>query len=89
VIVPFMGDQLFWGQRVAQLGVGPAPISRKQLTGQQLADAITECVTNTSMRRKAGDLGQRVHAENGIGAAVTVVDRFWQQALFSPALGEP
>ena len=29
VVVPFFGDQPFWAQRVADLGVGPAPIPRR------------------------------------------------------------
>jgi sterol 3beta-glucosyltransferase len=34
VIIPFFGDQPFWGQRVADLGVGPKPIPRKKLTAE-------------------------------------------------------
>ena len=33
VVVPFFGDQPFWGQRVADLGVGPAPIPRQETDG--------------------------------------------------------
>lgn len=29
VIVPFFGDQPFWGDRVHALGAGPAPVPRK------------------------------------------------------------
>jgi UDP:flavonoid glycosyltransferase YjiC (YdhE family) len=75
VIVPFMGDQPFWGQRVADLGVGPMPIPRKQLTARRLAQAIVECVSNVALRRKAEDLGQKIRAEDGIGNAVAMVDR--------------
>jgi sterol 3beta-glucosyltransferase len=73
VVVPFMGDQPFWGRRVSALGVGPAPIPRRRLTSQRLADAIRECVTNPTMRQKAGELGQRIRADDGIGAAVAIV----------------
>jgi hypothetical protein len=38
IIIPFFGDQGFWGQRVADLGVGTAPIPRKQLTAERLGD---------------------------------------------------
>ena len=31
IITPFFGDQPFWGRRVAELGVGPRPMSRRQL----------------------------------------------------------
>ncbi|MBC8171460.1 MAG: glycosyltransferase family 1 protein, partial [Anaerolineae bacterium] len=44
IIVPFFGDQPFWGQRVAALGVGTAPIPRKNLTAEKLAQAITAAV---------------------------------------------
>jgi sterol 3beta-glucosyltransferase len=76
VVVPFMGDQPFWGQRVAGLGVGPSPIPRKRLTSQRLADAISQGVTHGAMRQKASDLGQRVRDEDGVGAAVAIIDRF-------------
>lgn len=75
IIVPFMGDQAFWGKRVADLGVGTMPLPRKTLTAQRLAKAITEAVTSTAMRQRASELGQRIAAEDGIGNAVVMVDR--------------
>ena len=45
VVVPFFGDQPFWAHRVADLGVGPAPIPRKKLTAERLAQAIQVAVT--------------------------------------------
>ena len=79
ILVPFMGDQPFWGQRVADLSVGTRPIPRKKLTSQGLADAITEAVSNTAMRQQASDLGQKIRAEDGIANAVEFVNRFTQQ----------
>lgn len=75
VIIPFMGDQPFWGKRVADLGVGPTPIPRKKLTAQQLADAITEAVTNHAMRQRARTLGENIRAEDGIASAIQVIER--------------
>ncbi len=57
IIIPFMGDQPFWGKRVADLGVGPMPIPRKKLTSQRLAEAIREAVSNHVMRERASVLG--------------------------------
>ncbi len=79
ILVPFMGDQPFWGKRVADLGVGSLPIPRKKLNSQRLAVAITEAVSNTTMRRQANELGQRIQAENGIANAVEFVNRFMEQ----------
>lgn len=75
VIIPFMGDQPFWGRRVADLGVGPAPIPRKQLTARRLAEAITVSVMQAGMRQRADELGRNIRAEDGIGAAVALIDR--------------
>jgi len=76
ILVPFMGDQPFWGKRVADVGVGPQPIPRKQLTGKRLAQAITEAVSNTAMRQKANELGQKIRSEDGIDNAVAFIERF-------------
>jgi sterol 3beta-glucosyltransferase len=76
IIVPFMGDQPFWGKRVADLGVGPAPIARKQLTTQRLAEAIKQATSDAVMRQRAHDLGQKICAEDGVANAVEFVGRF-------------
>jgi sterol 3beta-glucosyltransferase len=73
IIIPFFGDQLFWGQRIAELGVGPEPIPRKKLTVKRLAQAIQQAVTDESMRQRAFNLGAQIQAEDGIAGAVAVV----------------
>jgi sterol 3beta-glucosyltransferase len=73
IVIPFFGDQPFWGQRVAELGVGSKPIPRKQLTAERLAEAIHRAVTDRSMRQRAADLGAKIQAEDGIANAVAIV----------------
>jgi UDP:flavonoid glycosyltransferase YjiC (YdhE family) len=75
IVIPFFGDQPFWGQRVAELGVGPAPIPRRRLTVERLAQAIQEAVTDQTMRQRAAHLGSRIQAEDGIARAVAVVQQ--------------
>ena len=75
IIVPFFADQPFWGRRVAELGVGPAPIPRKQLTADRLAQAIQTAVTDQAMRQRAAELGTKIRAEDGIARAVEVVQQ--------------
>lgn len=75
VIIPFFADQPFWGQRVADLGVGPEPIPRKTLTVERLAQAIQRAVTDQTMRRRAATLGAKIQAEDGIARAVAVVQQ--------------
>ncbi len=73
IVIPFFGDQFFWGQRVAQLGVGTEPIPRKQLTVERLAQAIQEALNDRTMRQRAIDLGSKIQAEDGIANAVAIV----------------
>lgn len=73
IIVPFFADQPFWGRRVADLGVGPAPIPRKQLTADRLAQAIRIAVTDQAMRHRAAELGAQIRSEDGIARAVEVI----------------
>jgi UDP:flavonoid glycosyltransferase YjiC (YdhE family) len=75
VIIPFFGDQPFWGQRIADLGVGSKPIPRKKLTAERLANAIQEVVTNEDMRQCAAKLGKQIQTENGIGSAVEIINQ--------------
>jgi sterol 3beta-glucosyltransferase len=80
VIVPFFGDQPFWGQRIAELGVGPRPVLRKKLTVERLAEAIQMAVTDDGMRQRAADLGSRIRAEDGVGRAVEIIQHSLDQA---------
>jgi len=70
VVVPFFADQPFWGWRVAELGVGPEPISRRSLRVERLANAIRRATSDRDMQARAGALGRRIRGENGIERAV-------------------
>ena len=76
VIIPFMGDQPFWGRRMARLGVGTAPIPRKHLSAPSLAAAITRTVTDQTLRQRAAEIGENIRAEDGITNAVYVIERY-------------
>ena len=73
IVVPFHGDQPFWGRLIAGLGVGPKPIPRKKLSTEQLAKAIQEVVTNQEMRERAANLGSKIRAEDGIARAIEII----------------
>ncbi|MBC8098190.1 MAG: glycosyltransferase family 1 protein [Armatimonadetes bacterium] len=75
IIIPFFGDQPFWGQRVATLGVGTAPIPRKRLTSERLGQAIRDAVSDSALRQRAHALGQSIRAEDGIAQAVAYIQQ--------------
>lgn len=83
IIIPHTAEQPAWGRRVEELGVGPAPIARKNLTAEQLANAITRATTDEGMRARAALLGHRIRDENGVEQAVKVFSRYTR--LLSPA----
>ncbi|KAK3111002.1 hypothetical protein LTR53_014143, partial [Teratosphaeriaceae sp. CCFEE 6253] len=64
VIVPFFGDQPFWGSMVARAGAGPEPLPHKELTAEKLAEAIHFCLRPESQER-AQELADRIASENG------------------------
>ena len=74
VIVPFHGDQRFWGRRVQELGAGPAPIPRRRLDAELLAGALLAATSDPTLRDRAAALGERIRAEDGVGDAVRWIE---------------
>jgi UDP:flavonoid glycosyltransferase YjiC (YdhE family) len=75
VIVPFHGDQPYWGKLVHEMGVGPEPIQRTRLTAEKLAKAIGRAVHDEAIIKKAAELGARIRNEDGVKKAVEVIER--------------
>jgi UDP:flavonoid glycosyltransferase YjiC (YdhE family) len=73
VTIPVYTDQPFWGWRVAEIGVGPAPIPRHKLTVQRLAKAIIGAASDLGVRAMAAALGKRIRNEDGVGRAVELL----------------
>lgn len=64
VVVPFFGDQPFWGAMVARAGAGPPPIPYKQLTAEKLAAALLEAL-KPETKAKAQEYGLKIKEEKG------------------------
>jgi len=73
---PFTFDQVYWGQRLAARGVGPAPIPQKSLTPGRLAGALAQMGADGNMRARARALGAKIRAEEGVDRAVQVVESY-------------
>jgi UDP:flavonoid glycosyltransferase YjiC (YdhE family) len=73
-ICPFFGDQPFWARRVAALGAGPAPLSRKSLTVEALVLAM-RAMTNPEMQSRTSALAAAIAKENGVDDAVDFIER--------------
>ncbi|KAM0285013.1 hypothetical protein ACHAQH_001702 [Verticillium albo-atrum] len=70
MVVPFFGDQHFWGSMLGSSGAGPDPVPYKSLTAEKLAEGIKYCLTDEA-RTKVGDIAKDIELE-GDGAANAV-----------------
>ncbi|OIW01130.1 hypothetical protein TanjilG_25238 [Lupinus angustifolius] len=68
-VVPFFGDQPFWGDRVHARGVGPAPIPVDEFTLERLVDAI-RFMLNPEVKNRAVELANAMKNEDGVAGAV-------------------
>ncbi|KAI1469484.1 glycosyltransferase family 1 protein [Daldinia caldariorum] len=50
MVVPFFGDQHFWGSMVSNAGAGPIPIPYKRLNAAALAGGIKFCLTDEALK---------------------------------------
>lgn len=73
VICPFFGDQPGWADVSVKLGVGAGPVPRRTLTVDRLATAIEEAVASARHRAHARRLAEALHAEDGVGNAVSLI----------------
>ncbi|OIT36313.1 sterol 3-beta-glucosyltransferase ugt80b1 [Nicotiana attenuata] len=73
-IVPFFGDQFFWGERIYQKGLGPAPIPISQLSVEGLSDAIT-FMLQPDVKSRAMELAVLLENEDGVAGAVDAFHR--------------
>ena len=74
VVCPFFGDQPYWGERVAALGAGPAPLPFRAMTVPRLARKLRRVAEDQEMADRAYEVGRRIRAEDGVGRARDVID---------------
>ncbi|GAA1562153.1 glycosyltransferase [Kribbella hippodromi] len=75
VVCPFMAfDQLFYARQLHTRGVAPPPRPHRGLTADGLASAMSMAVTDARMAERAADIGRRVRHEDGVNAAVGILE---------------
>jgi sterol 3beta-glucosyltransferase len=72
VVCSVSGDQPFWGQMLARIGVA-AHVPLQRLTSETLRDAVM-FVSGDEVRARAADLGARVRAEGGAAHAADAIE---------------
>jgi sterol 3beta-glucosyltransferase len=76
LVIPHIIDQFYWGQRVFELGAGPKPIPRKELSVEKLSTALLQAARDEELRAGAAKIGSQIKAEDGISSAVRMVQEF-------------
>ncbi|KAJ6125519.1 hypothetical protein N7471_012836 [Penicillium samsonianum] len=74
IIVPFFGDQLFWGEMVSAAGAGPDPIPYQELKVTALAQAVRFCLKPEAVRSAQG-IAAKMELEEGVKTAVASFHR--------------
>ncbi|PBK62939.1 glycosyltransferase family 1 protein [Armillaria solidipes] len=69
IVVPFFGDQGFWGNMIHKAGAGPAPIPPKSLTVDRLKDAITFAISPAA-KSAARRMSEQIRHDDGINRGV-------------------
>ncbi|KAG8809795.1 hypothetical protein FRC19_004968, partial [Serendipita sp. 401] len=69
IVVPFFGDQPFWGSMIHKAGAGPKPIKKDELGVEVLRAAIEFCKSE-SVKAAAGRLAEKIQAHDGVKSGV-------------------
>lgn len=71
--VPFLGDQSFWGDRVAALGAGLPPLPFRDLSLAPLAAAMARLCDDTALHRRARAVAALLALEHGADRAADLL----------------
>ena len=75
LVVPHVGDQRYWAERLHRLGAAPAPIAIRGLDGARLAEAALAAAADPRLREAAGTLAAAMAQEDGVGSAAGLLER--------------
>lgn len=75
LIIPFAGDQYFWGNQINRIGCGPKPISRKRLSPGILTAKIIDLVTNENYKNQAEHISYLLSKEQGVKTAANLIEK--------------
>lgn len=74
LVVPFLGDQPFWGARVHAAGTGPPPLAARRMA-RGLAGRLGDLLSTGSYATRAAAVGSAIRAEDGLATGVRVLEQ--------------
>jgi UDP:flavonoid glycosyltransferase YjiC (YdhE family) len=78
LVIPHLIDQFEWGRRVRDLGAGPSPLARFDLSAGSFEEALRDLLENVSYSEAAESIGRKLRAEEdgATEAARLIGERF-------------
>jgi len=73
--IPFGFDQLLWGTRIAELGLGPSPMDPEKIDVKTLSEALVRMAEDGEMKAKARSMADKLRKEDGVANAVRVMEK--------------
>lgn len=73
IIVPFFGDQVYWGNLIYKHKLGPKPVPARKLTTDNFAEALHIATKSEQIRENASKMGESIRAEDGISNAIKII----------------
>lgn len=74
VVVPHIGDQRYWADRLNRIGAAPKAVGLKGIDGARLAETILKAAADDAMRRRSRDLAAGLGREDGVAASVALLE---------------
>ena len=74
LVIPFAGDQSFWGDRVWKSECGPRPIPRDRLTVEKMTRAILDLKSQPKYAHAAERIRQGLAKEHGVQTAADQIE---------------
>jgi sterol 3beta-glucosyltransferase len=74
LVIPHVGDQPYWADRLHRLGVAPEPQPVRSLRADRLANAALAAAGDRSMKEYAERLAAALATEDGLGVAVAALE---------------
>ncbi len=75
LVVPHVGDQLYWADRLHAIGVAPPPGRAGSVTATDLADAARVAAHDPALHDRASRLAATMRPEDGVGTAAAAIER--------------
>jgi UDP:flavonoid glycosyltransferase YjiC (YdhE family) len=73
-VIPHVGDQPYWADRLRRLGVAPKPQPVRGLRSERLAEAALVTAADPTMRERAVRLSAELARERGLDQAVSAIE---------------